>query len=212
MNGSLLLAFWGVAMALIVVPGPDWAFVVSNSSRGRSTPAAAVGLMIGYGIVSALVALGLGSLVARSEPALTVVTVAGAFFLCWLGIDALRGAGKDHKDKTATDAPVLARADRGPILSGTAVSLLNPKGLLIMIALLPQFADPSASWPMPAQLAVLGAVFTLSCGAFYTLMGRAAQAVLKRWNSAAPWIARISGAVLIALAAALLTERVIGLA
>ena len=58
---------------------------------------------------------------------------------------------------------------------GIGVSGLNPKGLLVFLAVLPQFAAPHGAWPLAVQLGVLGLVFTLICAGFYLSMGCAAR-------------------------------------
>jgi threonine/homoserine/homoserine lactone efflux protein len=87
------------------------------------------------------------------------------------------------------------------------VSGLNPKGLLIFVALLPQFAEPYAPWPVPAQLAVLGLAFTLTCGVVYLAVGVAARELLRARTTAADVVSRISGASMIVLGVVLLAER-----
>ena len=64
-----------------------------------------------------------------------------------------------------------ARTDRATLVKGIGVSGLNPKGLLVFLAVLPQFATPRGAWPLAVQLAVLGLVFTLTCAAFYLGLG-----------------------------------------
>ena len=55
---------------------------------------------------------------------------------------------------------VAGRSNRALLVRGIGVSGLNPKGLLVLLALLPQFANPRGSWPLSAQLGLLGLVFT----------------------------------------------------
>jgi threonine/homoserine/homoserine lactone efflux protein len=70
-----------------------------------------------------------------------------------------------------------ARSDRATLLRGIGVSGLNPKGLLVFLAVLPQFATPRETWPLAVQLGILGVVFTLTCGVFYLSMGSAARRI-----------------------------------
>ena len=95
------------------------------------------------------------------------------------------------------------------MVQGLGVSGLNPKGLLLFLALLPQFADRHGSWPLPGQLALLGVVFTLSCGAFYLGLGAFVQAILVSRPWAARALARVSGAAMIVIGAVLLAERLL---
>ncbi|HEY4020344.1 MAG TPA: LysE family translocator, partial [Pseudonocardiaceae bacterium] len=139
-----ILAFWGVAALLIVVPGLDWAFAISAGLRRQVLPAAA-GIVLGYLIMTGVVAAGLGALVAATPDALTALTVAGALYLVWLGIGTIR--------KPGTISTTEAASGRWSTLAkGMAVSGLNPKGLLVFVTILPRFTDPHDTLPMPAQL------------------------------------------------------------
>jgi threonine/homoserine/homoserine lactone efflux protein len=87
------------------------------------------------------------------------------------------------------------------------VSALNPKGLLVFLALLPQFTNPRGSWPLAAQLGLLGLVFVLSCGAFYLSLGSAARKILAARPAAARAVTRFSGAAMVVVGALLLVVR-----
>ena len=90
------------------------------------------------------------------------------------------------------------------------MSGLNPKGLLVFLALLPQFTSRHGSWPIAGQLALLGLVFTLTCAVFYLALGTFAQAILHARPSAAGIVTRVSGAGMIAVGTLLIADRVIG--
>jgi threonine/homoserine/homoserine lactone efflux protein len=206
MNLSAMLAFWGVCLVLIIVPGADWAFVVSTGLRGRSVVPAVGGLVLGYTVLTAVVAAGVGALVARDPVLLTALTVAGGGYLIWRGAATLAAPVPDLRPAPAVRAP--APAPVGPTLArGLGVSGLNPKGLLLFLALLPQFTDRHGSWPLPGQLALLGVVFTVTCGAFYLGLGSVVRAVLlpRPWTARA--VTRLSGASMIVIGAVLLAER-----
>lgn len=64
------------------------------------------------------------------------------------------------------------------VLTGTGVSGLDPKALLLFLTLLPQFTDPEGRWPLAAQIGALGLVHTLSCGLVHLCAGVLARAVL----------------------------------
>ncbi len=205
MNLSAVLAFWGVCLVLIIVPGADWAFVVSAGLRGRSVVPAVGGLVLGYTVLTAVVAAGVGTLVGRDPVLLTVLTVAGGGYLISRGAATLAAPAPDLGLVAAGRA---APAPVGPTLArGLGVSGLNPKGLLLFLALLPQFTSRHGSWPLPGQLALLGVVFTLTCGAFYLSLGSVIRAVLLPRPGAARAITRLSGAAMIVIGALLLAER-----
>lgn len=198
---SSVLSFWAVAAVFIVVPGPDWAFAIGAGLRRQVVPAAG-GIMAGYVAMTAVVAAGVGALIATTPAALTALTVAGGLYLAWLGTKTMR-----HPATLGDRVDEPTGTTRGTLLHGMAVSGLNPKGLLIFVALLPQFAHPHAPWPVPAQLAVLGLAFTLTCGVVYLAVGAAARELLRARPTATYVVSRISGASMIVLGVALLAER-----
>jgi threonine/homoserine/homoserine lactone efflux protein len=106
-------------------------------------------------------------------------------------------------------AEVPAGPRRGTLVRGIGVSGLNPKALLLFLALLPQFTSPHASWPLAGQLALLGLVFTLSCAAFYLSLGSLAGRILRARPGAALAVTRFSAAAMITIGALLLAERLI---
>jgi len=204
MTASSVVAFWAVALLLIIVPGADWAFVLSAGLRSRTVLPAVSGIVLGYAGVTVVVAAGVGALVARSPAFLTGLTIAGGLYLAWHGARTL---ARPSAPAGHADAP--AGAGRGTLARGIGVSALNPKGLLMFLALLPQFTDPRGSWPLPAQLAMLGLVFVASCAAFYLCLGSFARRVLHSRPAAARVIARFSGAAMIVIGALLLAERLV---
>ncbi|GAA1881307.1 LysE family translocator [Asanoa iriomotensis] len=200
MAAQTIVAFWAVALLLIVVPGPDWAFTLSVGGSGRSVVPAVGGLTIGYGMLTGAVALGVGATVAASPAVLTALTVVGGCYLMWHGATtAIR----------RSSAPAADTAVRGNVLlRGIGVSALNPKGLLLFVALLPQFADRHGSWPVAGQLALLGLVFTATCTVFYLGVGSVARTALRGRPATARLVVRISGAAMFVVGAALLVERI----
>lgn len=208
MATSAILAFWGLAVLLIAVPGPDWAFTLGatlGATLGRRPVLAAVGgLVAGYAALTAVVAAGIGALVAGSSAALTTLTLAGGGYLAWQGGTLLR------RPPQPADVARTAATSRQTVLRGVGVSGLNPKALLLFLALLPQFTAPQGGWPLPVQLATLGCLFTLTCAAFYTLLGTVARTVLTTHPSAARAIGRLSGTAMLVLGLFLVTERLTG--
>ena len=179
MDLTAVAAFWAVALLLIVSPGPDWAFTLGAALRGHAVASAVGGLATGYALMTLVVAAGVGTLVAASPVALALVTLVGGGYLVWLGASTVWRPAPD----VAAAGPV--RGDRGTFLAGIGVSGLNPKGLLIFVALLPQFTSRGAPWPVPVQMAVLGLAFTLTCATFYSILGALARRVLRTRPAAA---------------------------
>jgi len=201
---SSIAAFWAVAALLIAVPGADWAYVIGTVLGGRPVLLAVSGIVIGYAGITIVVAAGVGALVAGTPASLTALTIAGGLYLVWLGVRALlRPAGHGVAGEAG------ARSDRATLLRGIGVSGLNPKGLLVFLAVLPQFATPSGAWPLAAQLGILGVVFTLTCGVFYLSMGSAARRILDGRPALSRVIARGSGAAMIGIGLLLLAEHLL---
>ncbi len=202
---SSIAAFWAVATLLIVVPGADWAYVIGTVLSGRSVVLAVSGIVLGYAGMTIVVAAGVGTFVARTPASLTALTVAGGLYLLWLGARTLiRPAGH------GLVAAAADRNDRATLVRGIGVSGLNPKGLLLFLALLPQFASPRGNWPLAAQLAILGLVFTLTCAIFYLSMGSFARKILNARPAVARVVTRFSGAAMIIIGVLLLAERLLG--
>ena len=204
MAASSMAAFWVVALLLIMVPGADWAFTISAGLRGHSILAAVSGLVLGYAAMTIVVAAGVGALVARSPAFLTGLTNVGGLYLMWHGARALA-----RPSVPGTPAGAPASTIRATLVKGVGVSGLNPKGLLVFLALLPQFTNPHWSWPLAVQLGVLGLAFTVTCAVFYLCLGSSARKILQARPTAARAVTRFSGAAMIVIGALLLTERLI---
>jgi threonine/homoserine/homoserine lactone efflux protein len=195
MNAGQLIAFWGVSFLLVLVPGADWAYVIGAGLRGRSVLASAAGLLVGYVALTVVVAAGVGAVVATVPHFLSTLTIVGAAYLIFLGLGPL----------AKPTIPIAeARQPRSALLAGIGTSGLNPKGLLLFLALLPQFTDPRGRWPTAVQIAALGLVHVLSCGIVYPSVGLLARAVLGRRPRAARAAIRTSGAAMIIIGLALL--------
>ncbi|WP_141579939.1 LysE family translocator [Actinomadura sp. WMMA1423] len=196
-----VLAFWAMALLLIAVPGADWAFTIGAGLRGGSVLPAVGGLVAGYAAITAIVAAGVGALVAGSPSALTGLTVVGGLYLIWHGATTFARP-------TTPEARAGATTGWNTFLRGVGVSGLNPKGLLIFLALLPQFTDPRDAWPVPAQLAVLGLTFMTTCAAFYLCLGTLTRTILETHPTAARTTTRLSGAAMTTLGAYLLLTHI----
>ena len=211
MAASSIAAFWVVSSLLIMVPGADWAYTIGAGLRGHSVVPAVGGIVLGYAAMTIVVAAGVGALVARSPALLGALTIVGGLYLMWHGATTL--ARPSGPDTTSNGAPASesapARTSQATLLRGAGVSALNPKGLLLFLALLPQFTSPHGRWPLAVQLAVLGVVFMLSCGAFYVCLGSVARKTLHARPAAARAVTRFSGAAMFIIGALLLADRLI---
>jgi threonine/homoserine/homoserine lactone efflux protein len=117
-----------------------------------------VGNGLGILLLSALVAVGLGPLLAHSKLFTTVIEVAGGLFLLWLGSDALRRRHAYAASMTNVES-AKPRASR-VIRQGFVVGGLNPKALIFFVAVFPHFIDRS-SGNVTGQLLALGVIFSL---------------------------------------------------
>jgi len=160
MLNAQVLAFFVIAGVLTVTPGADTLLVIRNVLRGGR----ADGLATTFGIVSGLLvhaslsAVGVSLLLARSATAFQMLKLAGAAYLIWLGVRALRAAGgREGGPDTATAHPAAARATaRRSYREGLLTNLLNPKVVIFYVAFLPQFIEPGD--PVLAKSLLLAAI------------------------------------------------------
>lgn len=204
MAASSIAAFWAIAFLLVIVPGPDWAFTISAGLLGRSVLPAVGGILLGYAAMTAVVAAGVGALVAGTPAFLSALTIAGGLYLMWNGITTVA-----RPSAPGTTAAAPARTGRATLARGIGVSGLNPKGLLLFLALLPQFTNPRWSWPLAGQLGFLGLVFILTCAVFYFCLGSFARKILHARPAAALAVTRFSGAAMVIIGALLLIDRLL---
>jgi len=201
---SHLLAFGLVSFVLIVVPGPNVLFVISRSLMlGRAAGVGtALGGQLGVYTQVAAVAFGVGALVARSVALFSIIKLAGAVYLGYLGVQAIR-------HRRALSAALQAPAERKSIVriigDGIAVGVTNPKSIVFFAAVLPQFADPSAGH-VPGQMLLLGAVFmviAVVCDSSYALVAGTARAWLARSPRRLEMVGGSGGLVMIGIGASL---------
>lgn len=199
-----LAAFVGIAVVLIVKPGPDTALTIRNTLLGGRAAGirTALGVVTGQAVWTAATSAGIAALLVASEPAFRAVKLAGAAYLIFLGAQTLRRA--IHGGRTAE-----ARERRpGPAYrQGLLSNLGNPKMAAFFTSLLPQFAPGGeASF---AGLLALGLVFctlTLLWLSAYAVAVARAGAVLRRTGIRRALDA-VTGALLIAFGLRLATDR-----
>jgi threonine/homoserine/homoserine lactone efflux protein len=151
-----LAAFAAASFILIVIPGPSVLFAVGHAlADGRRTALATVaGNAAGLEVVAVCVALGLGTLVERSALVFTAVKLAGAGYLIWLGIRAMR---QRHSMASAYATAPQPHRQRKAVPEGFAVGVANPKAVILFAAILPQFVNRRAGH-VPAQMLLLSLV------------------------------------------------------
>ena len=152
-----VVAFAGVVAVIVVLPGPDMALILQNGlAHGRRAAVeTAVGISAGLLVWAVAAALGIAALLHASAPAFTLLKLAGAAYLVWLGVCALTEAWRG-----AAEAPAGRSARQrktSPFRQGLLSNLLNPKVALVFTTLIPQFVE--AGDPAVPQTLLLAAIF-----------------------------------------------------
>ncbi len=181
-SGPLLLAFVLAGCVLAITPGPGVVYIVTRTlSQGRRAGLASVaGVAIGNFGNAAAAAWGMAAVLAASSAAFDLLRYAGAAYLVYLGIHALRSTG------TAPSSPITPAGPGQVLRQGLLVALLNPKTTLFFAAFLPQFM-PSPVAPVQQALA-LGALFVAIAAASdtaYVLLAGALAPALRASGRAA---------------------------
>lgn len=204
MRADAVLTFLVVDALLVLTPGPDWAYVLAAGLRERMLLPAVGGLVAGYAALTLLVAAGVGALITATPAALTAVTLVGGLYLVWLGAGSVRRRGRGALD---WEAPRPSSAV-GVALRGAGTSGLNPKGLLLFVAVLPQFVNRVGTWPVGIQIMVFGAVHMSNCAVGYLGVGSLARSMLSARPGAIARLTRAAGVAMMVLGMLLLVERV----
>ena len=146
----LYLTFLGVMAVMAITPGPANVFSVANGvQRGKAgAMAGVVGMNAATLVWFGAAALGLGALVIAFPEVFRLISIGGALYVAWLGINALRGAFRTAADP---DAPTV-RMGRSALVDGFMVQIANPKAVLFFTAVLPPFLDVDR--PAAPQLAL----------------------------------------------------------
>ena len=194
-------AMWVIALS----PGSGAVLSMSHGlSYGvRRTTPTILGLQLGLAVVFLVAGLGVGALLLASAKAFWVVKVLGAAYLIWLGWRQWRApvAADATTDHTATESTMSARQR---VLRGFLTNVTNPKGIVFMAAVLPQFINPAK--PLALQLAILLATtlavdVTVMHG--YAWLASRLQALLRSARARRNQN-RVFGSVLMAMGASLL--------
>ena len=200
-----LAGFVAVAVLVVITPGPDMTLVARNTFAGGRMAglATSAGTCSGLLVHAIAAALGLSAVVLASSQAFTVVKIAGAVYLVFLGIRTIVAAGRDtasaHGPKTADP--------RTAYRQGLLTNVLNPKVAVFFLSLLPQFVRPGPGFTtrlllLSGLFIVMGLVWLTA----YTLVLHAVRATARR-PRVRKAIETITGVVLVALGARLALER-----
>lgn len=195
-----VLAFVGVALVLTLTPGPDMALVLRNTMRGgraagfRTVAGIALGLL-GWATASAL---GVAAVLEASATVFTALKLAGAVYLVYLGIQALRTLRRDERPAEAPRTP------GSPFRQGLVTNLLNPKLAVLFTTLLPQFIDEGD--PAVGKAVLLAGIF-LTIGLTWLVTYTLIVDAVARSRTYRRVTEAVTGIVLIALGVRLAVER-----
>lgn len=190
---ELWLALLGAAIMISLSPGAGFAtavsFGLSNGVRGAAP--AVFGLICGYGTQMLIVSLGLGALIATSPIVFNVIKYLGAAYLIWLGVQVIRS----HAELELHNVEPLRKRER--FIRAFLVNISNPKGMVFLLALVPQFLNPTE--PQAPQLWMIG--LTLVLVDWIVMTGYSGIAARLRTFVQNPkgraWLNRASGSALI---------------
>jgi threonine/homoserine/homoserine lactone efflux protein len=203
-----LFGFAVAAIICTIAPGPDNLAVLSlGLSRGRL---AGMGFGLGCGLGclthTTWATLGVAAAIAASEVAFQALKIAGAAYLLYLGIMALRSKGakiRSTETSNGESQPLMRLFVRGLIANA-----INPKAALFFLAFLPQFVNPSGN--ISLQMALLGIVFCLIATVLFLLLGYFSGAIgtwLRTRTSVGKWLDRLAGCLFISLGVSLLFSK-----
>ncbi|WIX31586.1 LysE family translocator [Salinicola sp. JS01] len=197
MSPELWLSLLLICALGAMSPGPSLAMVMRHTVSGGRAPGVVAALThaLGVGLYAGLTVLGLATVIAHQPWLFRLVTLGGALYLAWLGVQALRAGGSE-----GLRVARVASGRRLAMRDGLLVALGNPKLIVFFVALLSQFvsADMSATgrW-------LIVATATLVDGGWYVLVALllSHSRVLPWLQRRAVWINRLTGVVLLGLAA-----------
>jgi len=197
-----LLLFLPGSILITVVPGPDMALVMRQVFLGGTKLAQRTifGNLTGLVVHAVALAAGLSALLAASAEAYTVVKLAGAAYLVYLGAQTLRSARRGHLEPDAVSvSPRGVPSPRTAYLQGLISTVLNPKPALLFLTYLPQFIDESR--PVLPQIAFLAGVHILVGLIWMTLYAHLVARAHRTLTRAdvRRWLETATGVVLIAL-------------
>jgi homoserine/homoserine lactone efflux protein len=209
---NVWLAYFAAAWVIALSPGSG---AVLSMTHGlaygvRRTGATIAGLQLGLMVILVVAGVGVGALLMASATAFTVVKVVGAAYLVWLGwrqwvapVASGPAAPSGHQVEPSASNDSNVPGVRERVLLGFFTNVTNPKGIVFMVAVLPQFIDPARSLGLQLLILLVTTVFTdvLVMHGYAFLASRA-----QRWLATAKARRaqnRVFGGVLMAMGASL---------
>lgn len=155
MDWHVWLAYFLAAWLIALSPGSGAVLSMSHGLQYgvRQTTATIVGLQIGLAFILLVAGAGVGALLLASTTAFMIVKVLGAGYLIWLGVKQWRAPVDGAASDAAAPSEPAGLSVRQRLLRGALTNATNPKGIVFMVAVLPQFIDPNK--PLALQLAIL---------------------------------------------------------
>lgn len=159
---------------IILLPGPNSLYVLSVAAR-RGIAAGyrgACGVFLGDAILMLLSAGGVASLLKASPELFYVIKYTGAAYLAWIGLQMLRGAWRNWRERgvlTAASGSPEREDILQPFRKALVISLLNPKAILFFVSFFIQFVDPAYAHPV-LSFVILGTVCELVSAAYLTMV------------------------------------------
>jgi threonine/homoserine/homoserine lactone efflux protein len=189
---SNVVAFAAVVVVIIAIPGPSVLFTISRALTvgRRATVMTVLGNAAGVCAQVVGVAFGMGALVERSAIVYSALRYAGAAYVVYLGVQAVR-----HR-RALTEALGRRRAaitPRRAVRDGFVVGVTNPKTIAILVAVMPGFTAPTAGH-LPLQLLLLGSLFPLTALVLDSAWALAAGTA-REWLARSPRRTRAIGGV-----------------
>lgn len=204
MSLDLWLGFVLASTVLLIIPGPTLMLVLGHAlAHGRRSAWSTVpGVALGDLTAITLSCAGLGAVLATSASLFTLLKLAGAAYLFWLGLKLWRA----RPISPGTAAPV-SHSPRSLLLEAYTVTALNPKSIVFFVAFVPQFLVPTS--PLLPQLLVLVPTFVALAGinaALFALLAGSLRGSIQR-PTVRLWLDRLGGTVLIGAGAWMLAWR-----
>jgi threonine/homoserine/homoserine lactone efflux protein len=193
MSIHTLILFALTVLPLICTPGPDMLFIASQAVAGSAAKGvrATAGVCAGYLVHSLLVAVGLAAVITASPVIFAILRWAGVAYLAFLALQLLRSAA------TPGQVRIDDRRVPSPFRRGFLTAVLNPKGMLIYFAILPQFMQHDGA--VALQAIVLSSIFIGLCGIVYAVLAvvLAATGKARSMNDRRRrWVEGVSGGML----------------
>lgn len=205
---DILLAFLATTAIFAFIPGPAMLYAAARTMAGGRNAGlmAVLGLHLGAYVHIVAAAAGLSFLFHAVPWVYTLVKLAGAAYLIWLGVGLFRA-----RIAQSETAPQISRKSaRKALLESVTVEILNPKTAIFFLALLPQFVDSTAGFPVWLQFAILGtvvnAMFTFA-DVVGVLLAGLIMARLKQSGTVRKLVQRAGGTILVGLGAHLAFQR-----